>query len=545
MEESALKYDPQELFATAASLAALGMKVVKLFGIRDDGSCTCVKGFDCPSKGKHPAGGDGWQHRATDNEEEIATWFEATNDNVRWNIGVRLGRSSGIIDVEADNDAAKEVMRRYGLDKIHTTSYQSSKGPHLLFQFDPELPDAGVVHVEGLEVRIGGGEAASQSVFPKSWHKTQVQYEWLPGRSPDEVMPAPLPEAFKQVVLQHARGKGSGAIARAKDVLAVDGRRVTEGGRHAFLLGIASWLSQQCRDYTDADRERVIRIVRSLNDTECTPPKSDEEARKVAVDQFQHYRDRHLERRARRPFERYGLEWDNEGREWEPGGWHLTVVHSDPAAYRLHIPNQKAGDPAYCVTVDARTWLSAREMAVAVMNVTKRINLLEPNAARWAAIWGGENIENEDGERRQVRGLQAKLMDVADDEYPPPELKRYAYVAGVLLSYLRRFEVCSSDSEEDNLPNASGIPRWIKTAIKDENVVRDELWLKWNEMWDVVKLKNPSITGKDTLDLHGRILRETGEERFRSGHKVIGGVDERFRVWTREHIKALERLAGE
>ncbi len=537
-----MDYKPNELFQAAASLAALGMKVVKLYGIRDDGSCTCSKGHDCPSKGKHPAGDAGWQHRATDNEDDISTWFEGCNENVRWNIGVRLGRVSGIVDIEADDEQAMEVIRRYGLDQIDTTAFRGSRGPHYLFQYDPDLPDVGVTKVDGLECRLGGGEAASQSVFPKSWHKTKVQYDWLPGRSPDEVRPAPLPEAFKQAILANSKGKGTGTVAKAKDAILAD-HKVGEGGRHAFLVGIASWLAGQCRDYSDADRTRVNTVLRALNVTHCDPPKTVDEVRKVANDQFDHYRNRHLERRANRPFERHGLEWDAEAREWEPGGWQLIVVHSDPTMYRLVIPNRTPGEPSHKILMDTRTYLGAREVAIAVLAATKRINLLDPNPSRWAAVWNGENVENEAGERRQIRGLASKLIDVAEDEYPPPELKRFSYVATTLLDYLKRFEVASSEAEEDNVPNASGVPKWIRVRAKDSDTIRDELWFKWNTIWDQIRSKNASISAKDRDDIHTRVLAETGEERFRQGHRIIAGSDERFRVWTKSHIKALERIA--
>lgn len=48
-----MNYDPNELFQSAAALAAMGMKVVKNYGVKDDGSCTCSKGKNCPSIGKH------------------------------------------------------------------------------------------------------------------------------------------------------------------------------------------------------------------------------------------------------------------------------------------------------------------------------------------------------------------------------------------------------------------------------------------------------------------------------------------------------------
>jgi hypothetical protein len=537
--EMKMRYDPQELFRSAASLAALGMKVVKLYGIRDNGSCTCSKGHDCPSKGKHPAGDAGWQHRATDDEEEIASWFEGCNDNVRWNIGVRLGRVSGIIDIEADDEQAMEVIRRYGLDQIDTTAFRGSRGPHYLFQYDPELPDVGVTKVDGLECRLGGGETASQSVFPKSWHKTKVQYGWLPGRSPDEVRPAPLPEAFKQAILANSRGKGTGTIAKAKDAILSD-HKVGEGGRHAFLLGIASWLSQQCRDYSDVDRMRVVTLMLAANGCHCDPPKTEDEVCKVANDQFAYYQNRHLARRNQRPFERYGLQWNLLDREWEPGAWQVTVVHSDPREIRLLIPSLETGQKPYRVSLDSKQWVTARDVAVAVFEATGRIDLLDPNPARWTAIWNGENVEDERGERRQVRGLRAKLMEQAVEEFPPPENNRYAALASALLAFLHRYEPANTATEDEVLPNHSGLPVWIRSKKG-----RDELWLKWHETINKVFAVGSSSppSGKEINNLRARLLEAAGKARFEARKKQIAGVNGRWLIWTQVEIAALEKLA--
>ena len=530
-----MPYDSADMFRAAASLAALGMKVVKVYGVRDDGSCTCPKGIACDSAGKHPAGGDGWQHRATDDEEEIARWFDDINANVRWNIGVRLGRSSGIIDVEADDANAIEVMKRFGLDKIDTVAYKGSRGPHYLFQFRDDLPDAGVVKVSGLEVRVGGGEKASHSVFPRSWHRTGAQYEWLPGRSPDEAPVAALPDEFLEAVKANSKAKGSGAIAQARDALVAE-EKVSAGGRHACLIGWASDFARQCRDYSDAERAFLVTVLRSLNAYKCDPPKSDEEVRKVANDQFDHYRDRRIELRARRPLERYGLEWDGDTREWGPGGWRVTVIHSDPVVYKLRIPAMIRGGETISVSLSAREWVGPRDVAIAVLAATKRMDLLEPNPARWTSIWNGETIENEDGERRHVRGLKVKLLELADDEFPPPELKQYCYAAAILRDYLSRFDRSASDDEspDSESPNPCGTPKWI----------RGKLWFKWRETWSqALRVKKADAIGQDTIkEVRQRILDSCSMKSFvdRDSKKVGSG---RWIVWSDDEVRALDKIA--
>lgn len=218
------------------------------------------------------------------------------------------------------------------------------------------------------------------------------------------------------------------------------------------------------------------RLLRAANQCHCQPPKTDDEVYKLAKDQFDYYRERHLARRGQRPFERYGLEWDAEGREWEPGLRYVTVVHSDPREIRLTIPPLDPTKKPYFVSLDAKQWVTPRDVAVAVFEATGRIDLLDPNPARWVAIWNGENVEYENGERRQIRGLRAKLMEGAVDEFPPPESNRYAALASALLAFLHRFEPRLDTTQDEIQPNEGGLPVWIR-----DKKGKDELWLKWHE----------------------------------------------------------------
>lgn len=250
-----MAYDANKMFKGAASLAAMGMKVAKIYGLRDNMTCTCEQGGNCKTPGKHPVGKD-WGNSATDDEEIIAGWFDDSviGDNVRWNIGVRLGPSSGVIDVEADDDEAMRVMERFELDQIHTLAFKGSRGPHYLFRYDDDLPAAGVVKVGGLEVRIGGGFHQTQSVFPPSQHGSGAVYEWLPGRSPNDAGIADLPSNFKDAVMAASRGgRSSGTTARALAQM-LSGEMASVGHRHDFLLGVASELSRRLRLFKPEER---------------------------------------------------------------------------------------------------------------------------------------------------------------------------------------------------------------------------------------------------------------------------------------------------
>lgn len=535
-----MRYDPDSFFSAIAAVASKGWKVVRLWGVKDDLTCTCGRS-NCPTPGKHPSGGAGWQHRATDNEEEIAKWFEAaTDEHTRCNVGLRLGPTSGVIDVEFDSPDAEIALQKYGLHLIDTPAYSSGRGVHRLFQHEDWMPDSAVVKVEGIEVRIGGGEMASQSVLPPSWHKSGKQYEWLPGKSPEEVNPAKLPLIFRDAVMAASRRQGSGIVAQSREYLRKE-EKIAEGGRHAFLVGIASRNAARIREFSDNERVELTEILLALNATKCEPPKSRDEVVKIASDQFAYYRDRQIERRANRPYERYGLAWNNEDRCWEPGLWSMTVVHSDPREYKIRIPHLDRTQPAYTIRIGSKEFQSAKDVSNAILEVTGRINMNDPNPARWTAIWNGENIQVPGEGWVSITGLSCRLLADADDEYPPPEASATCNNYSMLLAYLSDFQKIETGSESDSLPNPSGAPKWIQSPGGEWL-----LWLQWRTTLAAAwrKASLPPPTNAQANRLLGVLRAEVGEERLKSHSKRIGEKVQKFFAFDDHTFECLRKLSG-
>jgi hypothetical protein len=143
-----------EIFKAAARYAAnLGWPIVQNYGMREDGGCMCRLGKSCGMPGKHPVN-DEWMLHATNDEESIAEWFE---NGERWNIGIPLGPSSGVVDTEWDDEKSLGTAKRFGLIKAPTLGDVSSRGGHRLWKLDHRLIDLdkGVKKIDGLEVRFG------------------------------------------------------------------------------------------------------------------------------------------------------------------------------------------------------------------------------------------------------------------------------------------------------------------------------------------------------------------------------------------------------
>lgn len=129
-----------------------------------------------PVRGKVPAGGAGWPSQATSDPGEAICLFEDTPHD---GVGVVLGPTSGLIDLDCDSPAAEETLQRlFGGAVPRTPTYQSSKGLHRLFRWSDDLPASEKAKakfvVDALEVRIGGGDKAAQTVFPPSGGRAWV-----------------------------------------------------------------------------------------------------------------------------------------------------------------------------------------------------------------------------------------------------------------------------------------------------------------------------------------------------------------------------------
>ena len=534
-------YDADVVFKGAAAVAARGWKVVRLYGLNEDRTCTCGWA-SCSTPGKHPIGLV-WQEHATSDEETIAAWCEGDE---RINVGLLLGPSSGVIDVECDSPEAEVAAKGYGLDLIETPSYRSSRGVHRLFQWESGLPDKAVVKVDGVEVRLGGGGSAAQSVIPPSMHRSGVRYAWLPGKSPEDIPPARLPDRFRRAMLEPERSKGCAQQAVA---LTASGEPVSPGGRHQYLLGEASYLAFHEPDLnSEPSCSRILNLLQSLNETRCKPPKDRSEVEQIARDQIEFYRRARgagrpelrstdpraetLARTHRDPWVFYGLE-KRDG-FWFPGKWRLVVVHSDPKHFRLEIPNPAGGEP-FGVILAPDEYLSPQKVANRILASTGSINVCDPTPAAWAKAWSGSKKSDTD-----VRGLQAQLMagEFLTEEDTPPEEKRYAIVAGHLLD-----EMSKANTEIDErqiTPGVNGSPRWLW------NNGRKELWFSHAE---VVKQIRESacceVTAGDWRDLRKRIQSLTGEDDFLTSQSGAGTKGrKRYFRWDERHLDALRKLAG-
>ena len=277
--------------AAAVSYARLGLTVIPCYGVvRGEGIpagvCTCPKGKDCPSPGKHPIG-QAWETTGSNDPEALAKW-DCWTSRDGLNVGVVWGERSMAIDVEYDCDAGRQTIEELGLADIETPTFRSSRSVHRIFRWQPGLPEKAVVKVAGLEIRTGGGGRGSQSIAPPSRHASGVDYEWVEGRTPWDVEIAEIPAGILELLAGSAPGPGAGK-AKSPKAAAIFAAPAGEGDRHGSLLRLATRKFFDLRDLNDRGAvDRVLEEMRLVNETRCRPPKPDEDVVNVWRSAYQY-----------------------------------------------------------------------------------------------------------------------------------------------------------------------------------------------------------------------------------------------------------------
>jgi hypothetical protein len=141
-----------------------------------------------PLKGKVPVG-KGWQSVPREKIEEALGWAESGN------IGLRTGRSSGIVVVDVDPGGDVSGLR---LPRT-VTAITGRGGLHLYFKTDREIGNSAGKLGPKIDVRGDGG----QVVFVGSIHPdTGKVYYWEPGSSPGDVAIPELPESIVELLMK-------------------------------------------------------------------------------------------------------------------------------------------------------------------------------------------------------------------------------------------------------------------------------------------------------------------------------------------------------
>lgn len=155
----------------ALEYARKGWAVFPVHGIKG-GICTCQKGHDCTSPGKHPRTKSGVKEASTD-EATIRNWFA---EKPYLNIGIATGAISGLVVVDVDaKNGGLESLEKLDLGTALTTK-TGGGGVHLYYEWPATETIGNSVGTlaPGIDIRGAGGYV----VAPPSLHISGKSYVW-------------------------------------------------------------------------------------------------------------------------------------------------------------------------------------------------------------------------------------------------------------------------------------------------------------------------------------------------------------------------------
>lgn len=252
-----------------------GWFVLPLHSIRPDGRCSCGKGSQCSSPGKHPIAQltPAGLKDASNAVETIEGWLDVFP---HMNLGVRTGSASGItvLDIDPDHgglDAMDRLESRYGFLPQTRLAATGGGGWHLVFSA-PEKPlknSAGRIG-RGVDVRADGGYV----VAPNSLHISGQRYTWADPDAPILAMPGWLLARCQADPVPITTTRSFMGRTPASDRYR---EPVGDGQRNVTLAKVAGAMRRQ-----GLDEQTIADALLSHNARYCSPPLPEREVVQVA-----------------------------------------------------------------------------------------------------------------------------------------------------------------------------------------------------------------------------------------------------------------------
>ncbi len=179
------------------AIAAQGIRVFPIHGINDEGHCTCTKGADCPSAGKHPRT-RGWEEQASSDPDKIHNWWESF-PQANWAAKTGIDSKLLVVDIDPKNGGDqtwRDLLKSHKLNDsgmIITTT--GSGGTHYWFKrYGKDIRSR--PFAEGIDIKGEQGLI----VIPPSRHYSGDNYTWQPGHDPVNASKKSMPKWLKELI---------------------------------------------------------------------------------------------------------------------------------------------------------------------------------------------------------------------------------------------------------------------------------------------------------------------------------------------------------
>lgn len=270
-----------DLLRTALRYAGTGIAVMPLHTPRPGGVCSCRRGAQCESPGKHPRLRHGLTDASTD-PALISAWWRLWPDA---NIGLATGRVLDVCDIDT-SDGLSAVLDILDVIRPSGPLVRSGYGWHLWFAAS-DLPSR-VGMLPGVDWRGRGGAI----VAPPSRHATGRRYSFQQPWTNPPALPD-CPEPLRRLVLppppvmaaadaigdldRYAQAALDGELQRIRDAprpVTRNGQRLSGGGRNN-AVHLAAFRLGQLAARGDIDQATVwARLTRAATDVGLSPAES-------------------------------------------------------------------------------------------------------------------------------------------------------------------------------------------------------------------------------------------------------------------------------
>jgi hypothetical protein len=263
----------------AAVLLAEDFLLVPNYAPTPDGGCTCHKGKNCTSAGKHPIF-DGWgdpksENCATNDVRKIRAWWRKYPNA---NIGIATGALGGVVVLDADFPKGGDVgltalLERLGLEEMPPTmATNTGAGVHFYYKYGADdIRNSASKIAKGVDVRGAGGQVVSAP----SLHRSGRRY--LPANN---LKPAPLPKRLREEMLNASKKEAKPinpnlktSIPRAGTYFSSSARMFPDGERNEGIRDVSygRWVN----GWAETESDLVSQLL-EVNATRCIPPLENE-----------------------------------------------------------------------------------------------------------------------------------------------------------------------------------------------------------------------------------------------------------------------------
>lgn len=203
--------------------------------------------------------------------DELKKWFGHKRG---YGIGIVTGNISGTCILDFDSLEAYHEAKRKGLPE--TPTVKTSKGRHLYLKYPDGISNLqNRVDISGFDIRGDGGYV----VAPPSVHPSGFRYEWVEGKSLNDLPLAELPEWLTRELRTpvHSSRHNNKQSQKLVQKIPFDEllQGVNEGARNHSMTRIAGWLISQGFSY-----EHCLRFMLKINQKN-RPPLPPREVRTV------------------------------------------------------------------------------------------------------------------------------------------------------------------------------------------------------------------------------------------------------------------------